>query len=821
MRLSSRSATLASRVLARTIGVLFGAGTRHDPLEVFGEHARIIEVGVTDPALAAFLWSHGRSRYLGITARRSRVERAPGAPGGAGPRFWSCPSSRPSPRNNAEVLVLSRGSARRLWSFNDHQHAETVVWMPGPGPSSLVALLGLIKNAVVGRVAVTGTTEFVDARGRGRCYVVVRVRRRLPLARRYISPFLGVAGFLRTLEESGSRYVVLRWFDGLPEKLSGEDIDLLVDDADIETVERILAEHPGTIACDLYSASCFTGTAYKGMAYYPPALARRILGRSIRTEAGFRVPCPEDHFYSLAYHAVYHKGEQSGIPSRRAAFQRAAPPDHDYAAALAALARAIGVEVEITLEGLDECLNVAGWRPPHDMLLRLAAENRWLESTLPSHEPAGDDDWSGLAVFFLRERAVELGLEEAIIDRLVEDGFHVIRRRMLTAEEREAIAPKVRGGDWERGPWPVSGGGPALVVAACDLLPMPPDEFQRLTYPTLDNAWVLVKWKIRQEFDRKLGESRRFNVIHSSDNRLEALYYLEVALPDEVEPIRAEIAALRSRFATRDPVVRTLTRTGRRAKVEVIQYRGGLAVKKTFRPGCERFLEREAFVMKSFSRVLPEIPPLLESGANYLIYPWYANTAEFGPHGLLPLDVVRRTMGVVRFFYERGYSLIDFQPANLLVDRQAGLKVIDFEFLHRYAARPERFEDCYELAGLPEEFDGDRPRWGRTRRGGYRPLWEPRVGLDLASLLEDPLWLQHLRRLRYRVLRHPLRVAVERLRTKTAVRVLVARGRQYRERIRDGVVGHWLGRAGRSIEPWRPVRAGSRRAPAGKTRPEG
>ncbi|HEX6938020.1 MAG TPA: hypothetical protein VF158_01315 [Longimicrobiales bacterium] len=740
--------------IARLVALLFGAASRVELLDVCPADTRILEVGARSPWLARTLRTRGRARYLGVAA--------PGRHG-ADAAEWGelrgrLVAAAGVPRSDAELLVLTGAAGRHLWTAANFWWARRIAWSPAPGWGLVVGVLGLLRHTLADRVSVRGVARVRDEAGRRRTFVLAGVRPPATApARRYISPMLGVRGFFDALDAAGARYCVLRWFESLPEVGPGEDLDLLVDDASIDVVERILAAEPGTIPVDVYSVSGLPGSAHQEMAYYPPALARRLLDGAVRGAAGIRVPCAEDHFHSLAYHAIYHKGERSGIPRAAGDAPWPGTPEHDYAGALARLARECGIDVEITLDALDAHLAAVGWRPPDDMLVRLAARNDWLRRRLADTVPAALDGWQGLAVFFVRERAVELGLEELVVRRLRAEGFHVLRHRRLDAEAVRRVRAGVRGGNWERGPWPASGGGPAAVIVAVDLLPIAPDAAQRRRSPALDNARILVKAEIRDALNQGLPPSARCNMLHSSDHHVEALRYLEAALPGEVEAVRREIAALRERFRTPEPVRATLTRIGRRAKVEVIEYRGGLAVKKTFRPGCERFLEREVLAMRTFGGIVPEVPPLLDAGDGYVIYPFYADARAPDPHGLLPLPAVRSILRAVRTFYEHGYALVDLTPANLLLDRRGAPRIVDFEFLHRYRERPAAFEQCYELAGLPDDFDGDRPDWGATARGGYDAFWKHRVGVELDSLLHDPPWLQQLKQWRYRALHVPVR----------------------------------------------------------------
>ena len=121
-------------------------------------------------------------------------------------------------------------------------------------------------------------------------------------------------------------YVVLRNADTL-DRLAEEshpDIDMLVPDIDqfaaITGAER-MSQKPYKYAHLLRVG----GKAYKfdlrtpGDGYYDPAFASDILSRA-RLENGVRVPCEEDFFYSLLYHALIQKDAIS--PDYEATFRR-------------------------------------------------------------------------------------------------------------------------------------------------------------------------------------------------------------------------------------------------------------------------------------------------------------------------------------------------------------------------------------------------------------------------------------------------------------------------------------------------------------------
>ena len=735
---------------------LFLAGKLNTQLkQPIKQFSRIIEVGITKVRFANSCLNPSAFNYLGLLTKDLNTSNK------TNQSIIEVDRSFSLKKNNADILILSESQQlQRMWFFNEYKHTEYVFY----APINLLALtsgfLGLIKNTLFKRIKVVGVISLVDDLGIKQPVLVIKTLKRvIPNARRYISPVLGVTDFFTTLNKQQVSYTILRWFEDLPVIMPGEDIDMLVADKDIETIESVIRQHPGIIPCDIYTVSGLPGTAYKNMAYYPPLLAEQILAGTITAKGTFLVPNREIHFYSLAYHAIYHKGQKSGIPwSEENVIATEIEPEHEYSQILRDLAQSLGITVDITLKDLDYFLNSINWRPSEDTLARLDSSHIWLNSASNDELKSSiSSDVKGLAVFFIRQKALELNLESEIIDLLTKAGFNLIESLVLTPEAAKRVKYQVRGGNWGKGPWSESGGNPAMVIVAVDLMPKEPTKEELAKQPHLSNGRITVKNKIRDAVNQSLPVDQQCNTVHSSDNEREAWNYLEIALPEKCDRIKQKIDRLRYDFQTNYQVKEVLTRFGRRAKVEAIEYDNQLAVKKTFKPGCEQFFEREAFVSQVYGHKLDTIPEAIASGSNYLIYPYYNDVLKFSNRQskLLPLSIAKEALATLKFFYERGYALIDFQPANLIVDRHVGLKVIDFEFLHQYQDKPHLFEECYELAGIPEGFAGDMPDFKLEM--SYDARWKPYVGLSLTSLLYDPIWLQHLKRFGFALTRLPFR----------------------------------------------------------------
>jgi hypothetical protein len=207
-------------------------------------------------------------------------------------------------------------------------------------------------------------------------------------ASRYVPPEIGLERFFSTLGDREIRYVVLRWFDELPEIKPGSDVDLLIDDRDVGAISDLFTDEVRGTACDLFSVSGLPpGTSYRRIPYLPPDRAAEVLDRAVLFRGLLKVPSPEDHFLSLAYHAVYQKGLRSGLPTSLPGLQPEPEPRHDYAGDLRRLAAAVGLDVPIRMEDLDEHLAARGWRPSPGMRVELGRRNPWVKARFSAGQP--------------------------------------------------------------------------------------------------------------------------------------------------------------------------------------------------------------------------------------------------------------------------------------------------------------------------------------------------------------------------------------------------------------------------------------------------
>jgi hypothetical protein len=190
---------------------------------------------------------------------------------------------------------------------------------------------------------------------------------------------MSIQQFFDILNNNHCRYVLLRWFDDLMENEPMGDLDILVHDEDTEMIGRLLirSSRYGSIPCDLCTVSGMSNTVSNMNDRYPKPMAEQILSRSVMHQTGAYVPCLEDYFYSLAFHAIYHKGYNAGIPISELEPNLLRHPHHNYYVILSDLAAELCLDIDINMTSLDRMFREKGWSPDSEMLEVFSHNNEW------------------------------------------------------------------------------------------------------------------------------------------------------------------------------------------------------------------------------------------------------------------------------------------------------------------------------------------------------------------------------------------------------------------------------------------------------------
>ncbi|ANU27621.1 hypothetical protein I858_011555 [Planococcus versutus] len=666
---------------------------------------KILEYNAETSSLKKQLAFSGYENFIGICTQKPKISRDP--------NLYYTVEKTITYKNNANVLVINKADFLDLKNAF-HSSAELIVYMP-LNIIDRASFLPLWAYKMARKKNWEFSFEtFLDNTDKARTGIVFK--RNYPqekTARQYLSPELGIEGFFELLNKRQLEYVVLRWFDELPFLDLDEDVDLLVSDKHIELVRDLLNETVGILPFDIYSVGGLTGSNFKNIAYYPPYIAETIVDQRQLWKDKYYVPSSFHHFLSLMYHAVYHKGEKSGIPVRSGEVVKQIPQDHDYPGILKRLADENKIQLdEVSLESFHRVLDEHGWAPSTDTIRKLiGVSGKWLESIIQSSEHNFEKDGE-LMVFVVREWAEERQLTSKIVDWFERNGLCLVRAVKLNEEQKRNATQNLRGGNWGQGPWAVSGGKPSTLLVMYDYHPKQLNAKMKKKYPHVSNEHYLLKEQLRSEINFTLAIDQRANPLHSADDEIEALDYMAAITPDLLTEVKKIIVEWDEAYRTPEKVIADVSEKKRRAKVEVIRYEGKKAVKKTYKAGKERFLNREKFVYGELSKECDFIPPLLSSGDNYIIIP-YLKTNPLSESWHIKKQILKRKykqeiFSINEFFYNKGYALIDFHPGNLLLTSE-GLKIIDFEFLYRYDNLPLKVTESFDLNGFPEDFTADRP----------------------------------------------------------------------------------------------------------------
>lgn len=381
-----------------------------------------------------------------------------------------------------------------------------------------------------------------------------------------------------------------------------------------------------------------------------------------------------------------------------------------------------------------------------------------------------DGHHAGFAAFFVRSEAIRRGHGVLVRHTIVEKGFEIL----ITLEVVDALKASLS--HWLAAQGQATDADTiATVLIAFDLMPIVESEPKEIADETAENERIAIAMRAADKEANRLSGAFPYVPVTASASSREAWSLLEALAPERVDAIQEQIAAGRVAFATAPPL-RELSSVACRAKVELIEYNRSLAVRKTFRPGAERYLVRELEVLEELGPYCDGIPRLLEHGPNYLITEYIDEADQLGlprREELLPLQLIRQLAAFVKICVSYGFDPVDLKPDGNAIFTPHGLKVIDYEFWRR-CPPDTRPEDCYCLAGLPPDYDGDRPMGLTAPFSPYPDKWIPFTGLSLLSFLYDPLWLQRLKRAgwpAFAIVRRAARFAARRVRpSRTAPR---------------------------------------------------
>lgn len=490
---------------------------------------RSIELYDGTPELAKDLVEHARNKTTVFSRSRASTEVA-------GAKF-----------EEYSALLEAADCMTNVCMLNDHAIKILVAMYPSapkfvlvrlaPRLSWLLGFFGLLRRVIQGLVRVEGIGKLKKQRGGGNTYWLILEQSGTDVHHIPVIPEgVGIQNFLLWLRRENIKYVVLRFFETLP-KLHREagDLDLLLSDEDkpkvlnyLQSLNAQIKDDGGDVRVGLHSVSGEPGL----VPYYPPPIARGMLSRAVSGPANSLVPNPKDALLSLMYHALYHskKGYASGIPSKLSRHINN-HPENDYLGMIKSKALDLKVDVGNSMEEMDEFLAREGWRPKIDTLAKIAETNAWVRDRFFS---GVEKRAEGLAVFILREWVVRAGLLDAFVSAILDEGFVVLRTKILNEIDQKYVHDNLRGGTWgvdANGDTELWQPSVAVVILDPECASLP------VSYAVGFEQFRIRKLKelLRGKFDNERSS------VHSTDNTNEAWEYINVCFVDEVKKIKDEI----------------------------------------------------------------------------------------------------------------------------------------------------------------------------------------------------------------------------------------------------------------------------------------
>jgi hypothetical protein len=432
-------------------------------------------------------------------------------------------------RRGAEVCLLDN-EARSVLFAKYPNYAEYVLVSLSFTPLILIVLVGLIRRRWLGMVELKGVTNLKTVTGQSSKWLVLKNHSAQVDSPIYLSlsAEIGIKGFLNFLKENQLQYVVPRFFEKLPEmhRPDGGDLGILVSNEDAVKVRSFLRENPGDIPVDLHTVSG-PAPGSGGMPYYPPIQAKSMLENAVEGPAGSRIPNKQDHLHSFVYHILFHKGFFSGVESAEYENVSNKKPENDYGKYAADLANELGIEMELTLEGMEKMLKAAGWVPKLDTLAAIARLNEWVRWHYFASREIVE---LGLSVLILKKVAQRNNWVEEIEKDLNAQGFEVVLKKTFTDNEVHELSKVLRGGNWYSSTGNSEDYLPYSAYVLKDLKHSSPIKVS----PGRKEARIRVlKTYLRNKYSSSLD-----SFIHATDDTDQSWEYIEDIFPEKKQEIR-------------------------------------------------------------------------------------------------------------------------------------------------------------------------------------------------------------------------------------------------------------------------------------------
>jgi len=382
-------------------------------------------------------------------------------------------------------------------------------------------VLGLIRRLLIRQVKFFGFKTLTHG-GKKSFWIILKREQKSNNNNFYLSREVGIDGFLKFLYKSSANYVIPRHFESLPNlHREGGDLDLIVSDEDELLIKRFLLENEGDIRVDIWSVS---RPNYHGITYMPPHISQSIIDNSIEGKSYSRIPNLLDTFNSMIFHALYHKGFQSGIISIHSNDSNGTIVNNDYLALIKKYGYDLGISIEWDMESLDDYMHKIEWRPAIDTLAKIAQWNEWVRL---QHFSIKEESQLNLFAMILKTAAVEIEFDKVVIEVSSKANYAIIENSIFNEDIKKDAIKRIRGGVWNDGldnSKEVYKYHPAQIILLLDRESRGEPGIRQL------------KETLRKKIDKS-----KTSLIHTTDNDIETWDYINICLPNQEDKLRNTI----------------------------------------------------------------------------------------------------------------------------------------------------------------------------------------------------------------------------------------------------------------------------------------
>ena len=422
-----------------------------------------------------------------------------------------------------DVCFLEKKALRCL-TIGYPYRAQYVLFRPTLTFSFLISIPGLIRRLYVSakrlnsKITLLGRYRMNTEDGKIDWIVLKNSNSMVP-TQFTLDEKIGIKGFIEFLNNEIKDYVIIRFFEKLPNLYrEGGDLDIVVSDEKWELLKEFLFENPGKILVDMYGVSMPSNGVM--LPYYPPKISRQIIKNSVYGPSGAKVPNNKDYLLSFVYHCVYHKGYTSGIKSVKENYKTRVKPDNNYTEHIVKLFNINQIKHEsISLEMLDSFMKKEGWRPQSDTLSFIGLINPWLQNHISTEIKENE---IGISVLILKKKFFEYNSILELNKLIISNNFLILKEFALKGNALQKSIDTLRGGNWL-----------SAVKGDIDYLPSyfmiikdNTSTFKLLNYFGIKtNSIRLLKNKLREKIDKT-----NHSVIHATDNSTQAIEYINLIL---------------------------------------------------------------------------------------------------------------------------------------------------------------------------------------------------------------------------------------------------------------------------------------------------